>query len=246
MKAIGIIPARFQSTRLPGKPLVPIAGKSLIQRVYENVSQCHRLDELIVATDDERIMKEVRSFGGKAVMTPSALASGTDRCAFVAKSLDADIIVNIQGDEPFLDIRLLDWAIKLLTDVPDINIVTAAKVGISTDELNNPNVVKVLVDKNQNALYFSRQNIPYIRNHEALTVHPAMQHIGIYVFRQHYLQKFVELPQTLLEQLEQLEQLRILENGEKIRVVLTDKISLGIDTMDDVNHAERILKSNEA
>jgi len=246
MRAVGIIPARFQSTRLPGKPLVPIAGKSLIQRVYENAAQCQRLDELIVATDDERIQREVQNFGGRVTMTPSALPSGTDRCAFVAKSLDADIIANIQGDEPFLDIRVLDWAIKLLTDIPEIHVVTAAKVGISVDDLNNPNVVKVLVDKNQNALFFSRQNIPFIRNREALTAHPAMQHIGVYVFRQQYLQKFVEMPQTLLEQLEQLEQLRILENGEKIRVVLTDKFSLGIDTLDDVNHAERILKSNEA
>ncbi|MBU1634461.1 3-deoxy-manno-octulosonate cytidylyltransferase [bacterium] len=246
MKAVGIIPARFHSTRLPGKPLVPIAGKSLIQRVYENASQCQRLAELIVATDDERIQKEVQNFGGQAVMTPSALPSGTDRCAFVAKTLDADIIANIQGDEPFLDVRVLDRAIKLLSDVPDINVITAAKVGISAAELNNPNVVKVLIDRNQDALLFSRQSIPYIRNHAALSAHPAMQHIGIYVFRQSYLQKFVEMPQTLLEQLEQLEQLRILENGDKIRVVLTDKFSLGIDTLDDVKHAERILKSNEA
>ncbi len=245
MKTVGIIPARFQSTRLPGKPLIPIAGKSLIQRVYENAARCQRLDELIVATDDERIQREVQNFGGRVVMTPSALPSGTDRCAFVAKSLEADIIANIQGDEPFLDIRILDEAIKLLTDFPNIHVVTAAKVGISADELNNTNVVKVLVDRNQNALFFSRQNIPYIRNREALTAHPAMQHIGVYVFRQQYLQKFVEMPQTLLEQLEQLEQLRILENGDKIRVVLSDNISLGIDTLDDVKHAERILKSNE-
>ncbi|MDO9548715.1 MAG: 3-deoxy-manno-octulosonate cytidylyltransferase, partial [Candidatus Marinimicrobia bacterium] len=120
------------------------------------------------------------------------------------------------------------------------------KVGISEAELNDPNVVKVLIDRNQNALLFSRQNIPYIRNRAALSAHPALQHIGVYVFRQQYLQKFVQMPQTILEQLEQLEQLRILENGDKIRVVLTDKISLGIDTLEDVNHAERLLNPNEA
>ena len=246
MRAAGIIPARFHSTRLPGKPLISIAGKSLIQRVYENAIQCQRLSELIVATDDERIQKEVQGFGGKAVMTPSDLPSGTDRCAFAAKSLDVDIIANIQGDEPFLDIRVLDLAIKLLTETPEINVVTAAKAGISDSELDNQNVVKVLIDKHQNALLFSRQNIPYIRNVEILSTHPTMQHIGVYVFRRQYLQKFVAMPQTVLEQLEQLEQLRILENGENIRVVLTDKISLGIDTLEDVKHAERILNTNEA
>jgi len=245
MRVVGIIPARFHSTRLPGKPLISIAGKSLIQRVYENASQCQRLNELIVATDDERIQKEVQGFGGKAIMTPRDLPSGTDRCAFVAKSQDADIIANIQGDEPFLDIRVLDLAIKLLTETPEINVVTAAKEGISDAELDDPNIVKVLIDKNQNALLFSRQNIPYIRNMNVLSIHPAMQHIGLYVFRQQYLQKFVEMPQTVLEQLEQLEQLRILENGEKIRVVLTDKLSLGIDTLEDVKHAERLLNPNE-
>lgn len=243
MKAVGIIPARFHSTRLPGKPLISLAGKSLIQRVYENASRCESLDEIIVATDDERIRTEVLKFGGRALMTPGALPSGTDRCAYVAKSLDADIIANIQGDEPFLDIRALDQAIQLLADVPEINVVTAAKPGISAAELNDPNVVKVVIDKNRNALFFSRQNIPYVRNREELRVHPALQHIGVYVFRRDYLLKFVTLPQTPLERLEQLEQLRILENGDKIRVVLTGKFSLGIDTKEDVNHAERILKA---
>ena len=245
MKAVGIIPARFHSARLPGKPLIPLAGKSLIQRVYENVSRCQRLDDIIVATDDERIRREVETFGGRVAMTPRAIPSGSDRCAFVAKSLDADIIANIQGDEPFLDVQVLDRGIKLLADTPELNVVTAAKPGLDDTELNDPNVVKLLIDKNRDALFFSRQNIPYIRNRSAVSAHPALQHIGLYIFRREYLLKFVEMSVGRLEQLEQLEQLRILENGDKIRVVLTDKYSLGIDTEDDVKQAERILKRDE-
>ncbi|RKY61366.1 MAG: 3-deoxy-manno-octulosonate cytidylyltransferase [Candidatus Neomarinimicrobiota bacterium] len=246
MKAVGIIPARYHSTRLPGKPLVSIGGQSLIRRVYENVSRCQNLDAVIVATDDERIRSEVEKFGGQVRMTPPELPSGTDRCAFVAKDLNADIIANIQGDEPFLDTRLPDRGIKILAEQSDVNVVTAAHAGITDTQLNDPNVVKVLIDKNRNALYFSRRNIPYIRNQTTRFAHPAMLHIGLYIFRRDYLLKFVEMPRGRLEQLEELEQLRILENGDRIRVVLTDKFSLGIDTEEDVKQAERILRGYES
>lgn len=178
-------------------------------------------------------------------MTPENLLSGTDRCAWVARSIDADIIANIQGDEPFLDMIVLDNAIALLERDSEIGIVTAAKPQLTEAELNNPNIVKVLVDKNSDAIYFSRQNIPYIRAAAALQIHPALQHIGLYVYRRAKLLNYVTMPQTTLEKIEQLEQLRILENGEKIRVLLTDKLSLGIDTQEDVKKAERILSHHE-
>jgi len=246
MKAAGIIPARYQSTRLPGKPLVRIDGKPLIQHVYENALKCSNLDSLVVATDDERILEVVQKFGGEAVMTPSALPSGTDRCAFVARSMDVDIVANIQGDELFLDTRTIDKAIDLLKHKPEMQVVTAARIGIRKEELENPNIVKVLIDKHQNALYFSRRNIPYIRSKGHLQSHLALVHIGLYVYRKSYLLQFVDMPPSTLERLEHLEQLRILENGDRIHVVLTDKFSIGIDTPEDVKQAERILKSNEA
>ncbi|MBL7067224.1 MAG: 3-deoxy-manno-octulosonate cytidylyltransferase [Candidatus Marinimicrobia bacterium] len=246
MKAAGIIPARYQSARLPGKPLVRIDGKPLIQHVYENALKCNSLDSLIVATDDERILNVVQQFGGEAVMTPSGLSSGTDRCAFVARSMDVDIVVNIQGDEPFLDASTINQAVDLLKHNPEMQVVTAARAGIRNEELENPNIVKVLIDKHQNAMYFSRRNIPYIRSKGHLQSHPALAHIGLYVFRKSYLLQFVNMPPSTLEQLEQLEQLRILENGDRIHVVLTNKLSMGIDTPEDVKQAERILKSHEA
>ncbi|MBU4445158.1 MAG: 3-deoxy-manno-octulosonate cytidylyltransferase [Candidatus Marinimicrobia bacterium] len=246
MKAAGIIPARYQSARLLGKPLVKIDGKPLIQHVYENALKCSNLDSLVVATDDERILEVVQKFGGEAVMTPSDLSSGTDRCAFVARSMDVDIVANIQGDEPFLDTSMIDKAIDLLKRKPEMQVVTAARRRIRNEELENPNIVKVLIDKYQNALYFSRRNIPYIRSKGLLPSHPALAHTGLYVYRKSYLLQFVNMPPSTLEQLEQLEQLRILENGDRIHVVLTDKFSIGIDTPEDVKQAERILKSHEA
>jgi 3-deoxy-manno-octulosonate cytidylyltransferase (CMP-KDO synthetase) len=243
MKTVGIIPARYQSTRLPGKALIPIAGKPLIQRVYENALKSQRLDLLIVATDDERILECVQDFSGEALMTPADLASGSDRCAWVAHSVDADIVANIQGDEPFLDTGLLDQAIELLEQDSSVHIVTAAIAQLTDNELNDPNIVKVLIDKNGDALYFSRQNIPYIRTADAVKSHPALQHIGLYVFRRQQLLKFVELPQTPLEKIEQLEQLRILENGDKIRVLLSNKASIGIDIAADLEKAERVFRN---
>jgi 3-deoxy-manno-octulosonate cytidylyltransferase (CMP-KDO synthetase) len=244
MKAIGIIPARFHSTRLPGKPLIKIGNKPLIQHVYENASRCRTLTDLIVATDDERIRDTVSEFGGRAVLTPANLPSGTDRCATVARELETEMIANIQGDEPFLDPRLIDEAIDLLSTNPEFQVVTAARDNIQQDELQNPAIVKVLINSKGEAIYFSRQNIPFIRSAESLIKHPALVHLGLYIYRKNYLLKFVQMQPSRLEKLEQLEQLRMLENGDRLQVVITDRYSFGIDTPEDVQHAEEVLAKN--
>jgi len=241
MNAVGIIPARFHSTRLPGKPLIKIGNKPLIRHVYENASRCRSLTDLIVATDDERICDTVAKFGGKAVLTPANLPSGTDRCAIGALTLEAEIIANIQGDEPFLDPQLIDKAIALLSANSEFQVVTAARDNIQEEELQNPAVVKVLINNKGEAIYFSRQNIPYIRSAESLTKHPALVHLGLYIYRKDYLLKFVQMQPSRLEKLEQLEQLRMLENGDRLQVVVTDRYSFGIDTPEDVQRAEEIL-----
>jgi len=247
MKVIGVIPARYGSTRFPGKPLKQLHHKPLIQHVYERAAQSKTIDQLIVATDDQRIITCVHSFGGKALLTPTELPSGTDRCAHVAQSRACDMVVNIQGDEPFLDPDLIDRCVAALQQHPDCPVATAARRQITPAELTNPNVVKVLVNRKNEALYFSRQNIPYIRDGKRVReAHPALKHIGLYVFRKVFLLDYVGLAITPLERLEKLEQLRILENGAKIFVVKTSLDSLGIDTPADLEQAERILEKNGA
>lgn len=238
MKVLGIIPARYAATRLPGKPLVLLRGKTLIQRVYENAQKSALIDQLIVATDDQRIFDHVKSFGGECRMTPAELPSGTDRCAYVAQASDADIVVNIQGDEPFLSSEIIDQTIRSLIDDPTLPVGTAARNNITPEELADPNVVKVLVNNHDEALYFSRANIPYVRDKSMpIIIHPALAHIGLYVYRADFLQKFTRLPVAMLENLEKLEQLRILENGYRIKVVRTTQKSLGIDTSVDLEQA---------
>lgn len=247
MKALGIIPARYASTRLPAKPLQLLGGKPLIQRVYENAARARSLSRLIVATDDQRILEVVRGFGGEAVLTPENLPSGTDRCAYVAQQYQYPIIANIQGDEPFLDPALIDAAVEVLEKEPQTVLVTAARRRITPEELTNPNVVKVLVNRHGQALYFSRQNIPYLR--DPLTnsePHPALVHLGLYVYRREFLLQFTALPVTALERWEKLEQLRALEHGYPIRVIATDQSSLGIDTWEDLQQAQKILEEYEA
>lgn len=247
MKALGIIPARYASTRLPAKPLQLLKGKPLIQRVYENARRAQTLAKLIVATDDSRIYETVQAFGGEVVLTPAELPSGTDRCAFVAHKYDYPIVVNIQGDEPFLPPAVIDAGVGVLEKEAEVMVATAARRNITQAELANPNVVKVLVNKRSEALYFSRQNIPYLRNLEdAPANHPALVHYGLYVFRRNFLLNFTTLPVTILEQMERLEQLRILEHGYKIKVVVTDEPSLGIDTPEDLINAEKILADYES
>jgi len=245
MKVIGVIPARYHSKRFPGKVLVDILGKPLIQRVYEQARKAKLLGEVIVATDNDEILNVVKNFGGKAVMTSSDCRSGSDRLAEVAIGLDADIIVNIQGDEPLISPEVIsDVAQELMKD-KTISMATAARKITTREELTNPNVVKVVVDKNGFALYFSRAQIPYIshvaeRENVGLVAH---KHIGIYSYRREFLLNFGRMEQGPLEKVEDLEQLRALENGYKIKVVITEWDSIGVDTKEDLKKVVEILKN---
>lgn len=248
LKFIGIIPARYASTRFPGKPLAVLGGKTVIQRVYEQVSGV--LDDAYVATDDERIEAAVRAFGGKVVMTSVHHKSGTDRCyeAYTKIGGQYDVVVNVQGDEPFIQASQLN-AVKACFDEPATQIATLVKPFTEEnglDALENPNSPKVVVGKNRQALYFSRSVIPYVRNVEKqdwLKHHTYYKHIGLYAFRSEVLKEITALPQSPLELAESLEQLRWLENGYTIKVGVTDIETIGIDTPQDLERAERFLKT---
>lgn len=248
MKFIAIIPARYASTRFPGKPLAMLGGKPMIQRVYEQV--CGILDDAVVATDDERIYEAVKAFGGKVEMTSTEHRSGTDRCweAYCKQEGEYDVVVNVQGDEPFIRAAQLE-ALKACFEDPKTDIATLVKPFSEADglaALENPNSPKVVVDAAHQALYFSRSVIPYLRNvprEEWLKSHTFYKHIGIYAFRTEVLQAVTALPQSTLEKCESLEQLRWLENGYKIGVGVTDIETIGIDTPDDLAKAEEFLAS---
>ena len=243
MKVLAVIPARYESTRLPGKPLVDLFGKSLIKRVYENAQKCNNIDRIIVATDDERIMEEVVKFGGECQMTDPDLPSGTDRVAVVANDIDCEIVVNIQGDEPFLDPIVIDEAIEALINNPEYKVSTIGKLGLTEEEIESPNTVKVITNKKSEAIYFSRHGIPYIRDKKNNSItNPSLKHIGLYVFRKDFLKEYMKMEPTVLEQLEKLEQLRILENCEKIYIARTDKDCFGIDTLEDLTKARKWLQ----
>ena len=247
MKFIGIIPARYASTRFPGKPLAMLGGKTVIQRVYEQARGA--LDDAYVATDDERIMDAVEAFGGKAVMTSTSHRSGTDRCyeAFTRVGRGHDVIVNIQGDEPFIQHSQLE-AVKVCFDDPSTQIATLVKPFTPEDgleALENVNSPKVVVNRQMNALYFSRSIIPFQRGkdkREWLKGHTYYKHIGLYAYRAAVLREITSLPQSKLEIAESLEQLRWLENGYIIKVGITDVETIGIDTPEDLARAERFLK----
>jgi len=242
MKFIGIIPARYQSTRFPGKPLADMAGKTMIQRVYEQVSKV--LDEVWVATDDERILQTVESFGGKAVMTSPEHRSGTDRCneAYHKIGKDFDVIINVQGDEPFIQPQQIE-ALMSCFDSKDVQLATLVKPFRKEDgfeALFNPNSPKVVLNKNSEAVYFSRSIIPYIRDAhhtEWFDKHTFYKHIGMYAYRADVLNEITQLHQSSLELAESLEQLRWIENGYKIKVGLTNMETIGIDTPEDMEKA---------
>jgi len=236
---IGIIPARFGSTRLPGKPLIKIKGKPMIQRVYEQAMKSKYISKVIVATDDKRIFNKVRSFGGITVMTSKKHKSGTDRIAEVAINERCSIVVNIQGDEPFIDPVNIDKAIKPLLKDKNLNVSTLVVRISDLDELYDTNNVKVVLDKYNNALYFSRSAIPFNedfrKNFRKIPDKKNFyKHIGMYVYRKNFLLKLSKMKASYLEQSEKLEQLRILENGERIKVVLTKIDSFSIDTKEDI------------
>lgn len=239
MKTYVIIPARYASTRFPGKPLVKINGKPMIQHVYE-AALTSEADEVMVATDDDRIRQCVESFGGKAVMTSPLHPSGTDRCGEVAENLQMDnddVIINIQGDEPFITKDEINTLAKLFTQA-DIQIATLIKEIDNLEEINDPNKVKVVISKQNKAIYFSRFPIPYVRNAEAtLTIH--YKHIGIYAYRKQTLKQLIRLPESNLEKAEKLEQLRWIENGYHIYTAECNYEGIGIDTPNDllkINH----------
>ena len=249
MKTIGIIPARFASSRFPGKSLAVISGKTIIQRVYEQAQRAHRLDEVIVATDDERIFAHVEAFGGKVVMTAPHHRSGTERCAEVAgKFEDADIIINIQGDEPFIDPEQINLVAEPLARRQSVQISTLAKQIEKEDELNNPNVVKVVLNRQQMAMYFSRSTIPHLRgvpSHKWLSSAAFYKHIGLYGFRRALLLELAELPPSRYEKWESLEQLRWLEQGFSIFVNLTELETIGVDTPEDLERATKMINPEE-
>ena len=243
---IGIIPARYGSTRLPVKPLVDLCGKPMIQHVYERATQAKLLTRVIVATDHEAIVERVRSFGGEVMMTPEKLQSGSDRIAYVAQRLNnADIIVNIQGDEPLIAPQMIDEAIAPLIHDATIQCGTIVKKIDSADDVMNPNTVKVVLDNDGYAMYFSRSPIPYFRNGSAMqewhTQHPYYKHFGLYVFRRDFLLKYATWKESALEQVEKLEQLRILAHGYKIKVAITLYDSIPIDTAEDAEKVRAIL-----
>lgn len=244
MKVLGVIPSRYGSSRFPGKPLLDIKGKSMIQRVYEGAKQSTLLDELVVATDDQRIVDEVEAFGGKVMMTSDNHPSGTDRCAEVATRFsEYDVVINIQGDEPLVNPKQLDALLNVFND-EKVEIATLATQNISEEDIANPNRIKVVCNVNNEALYFSRSAIPnqYHAKQEALNNFPFYKHIGLYAYRNDVLMKLTQLEPSLLEQVESLEQLRWMYYGYKIKVVETDIETPNIDTPEDLEKVLHFLK----
>jgi 3-deoxy-manno-octulosonate cytidylyltransferase (CMP-KDO synthetase) len=239
-----VIPARYGSTRLPGKPLVPLAGQPMIQRVYERAKQAKRANRVIVATDDERIIKAVQDFGGEARMTRQDHRTGTERVAEVGAHESGDIFVNVQGDEPLLDPTAVDTAIDALIDEPQASIATVATPIRVPGDIMDPNVCKVVLDFDENALYFSRAPIPWVRDTGGHVQARHLKHLGLYVFRRDALLEYPTLPQGELERIEQLEQLRWLENGWKIRVAEVQHDAISVDIPEDVARVEKLLAAN--
>ncbi len=249
MRFLGLIPSRYASTRFPGKPLADIGGKSMIRRVYEQVSQV--LSDVYVATDDERIAQHVKSFGGRVVMTASTHRSGTDRCAEAIQTIQRDvqetfdIVINIQGDEPFIQPSQLEL-LKGCFNEKENQIATLVKRVASEEDLFNPNIPKVILNRKKEAIYFSRSTIPYIRNsakEEWLKVHTFFKHIGIYAYRFKTLLEITKLEPSNLELAESLEQNRWLENGYRIQTAETDTENLAVDTPADLEKVNEFLKS---
>lgn len=246
MKVLGIIPSRYESTRFPGKSLIDIMGKTMIQRVYEQAKKSKQLDDLVVATDDQRIFEKVKSFGGSVIITGNHHKHGTERCLEVAKSLRAQFVVNIQGDEPFIQPEQIDELCSIIS--PDTDLATLIKRIKDPSDLENPNLVKVVKSLDDYALYFSRSPIPFDRSMNKVPTLPSKKiywkHIGIYAYRTEVLSQIVKLEESALEKMESLEQLRWLENGYKIKTAETHFESTGIDTPEDLDHLIAKMKTD--
>ncbi|MFA8343229.1 MAG: 3-deoxy-manno-octulosonate cytidylyltransferase [Rhodothermaceae bacterium] len=244
---LGVIPARFASSRLMGKPLADIGGKPMIQHTYESAKKSKLLNDLVVAVDDEKVYEVVRSFGGNAIMTSTDFQTGSDRIAYVAEQYKgADIVVNIQGDEPFISGKMIDQAIEPLLFDPRVQVSTLAKRVTTVKELRAASIPKVVFDYNNYALYFSRSPIPFVREAKSdlqfIQMAEIYKHIGLYVYKRDALLQFTACQPTDLELTEKLEQLRMLENGLKIKIVTTDFESISVDTPEDLEFARRFFE----
>ncbi len=239
-RILGVIPARYASSRFPGKALATLGSKSMLEHVWERVKMARELTSAVIATDDQRIYDEARRFGATVRMTRSDHISGTDRVAEIASADTADLIVNIQGDEPLIDPSAIDSAVRPLLEEPAIRMGTLKKRIEDPREISDPNVVKVVTDRFQNAIYFSRSTIPFVRSGGSPVYY---KHIGLYVYRRDFLMQYSDLQIGPLEEAERLEQLRALENGFKIRVVETDYESLGVDTPEDLARVSQLFEA---
>jgi 3-deoxy-manno-octulosonate cytidylyltransferase (CMP-KDO synthetase) len=239
---LAIIPARFGSSRLPGKPLASIAGRPMIQHVVERVRRAHLVKSILVATDDERIKRAVEAFGGQAILTRPDHRTGTDRVAEVATHVDAALYVNVQGDEPLIDPGTVDAAVSAMLEDEAVQIATPCTAITQQNEIMDPNIVKVVRDFDGNGLYFSRAPIPWVRDTNTSVAARHWKHVGLYAFRRDALLEFPTLPPGELERLERLEQLRWLENGFRIRVVETDYDAISVDVPADIERVEKLLR----
>lgn len=239
MKTVGVIPARFKSTRFPGKVLALIHGKPMIQLVWQQAKKCELLNDLWIACDHPDVYRTALGFGAEAVMTSPDHPSGSDRIAEVVGKMDCDLVVNIQGDEPFIQPKVIDQLVEALKNDPQSSMATVIKEIRSQEDVNNPNVVKVVIDRQNYAMCFSRSAIPYNRNADQPPGLKYFKHLGLYAYRKKFLMAYKDWPKSMLESAEQLEQLRVLEAGHKIKTIQTDTESLAVDTPEDL---ERILK----
>ena len=244
-KVLIVIPARYASRRFPGKPLVPLLGKPLIVWVWERARHIPLANEVLVATDHQEIARAVQKAGGKAVMTPADLPSGSDRVGWVARENNADIVVNLQGDEPWVDVEVVNRAIAFIRENREIPVATLGKKVQDKAVWENPNVVKVLTDLQGRALYFTRQPIPFFRDSAFHPLPRLYQHIGVYIFRKEFLLQYLQWEPTDWERAEQLEQLRILEHGYPIQVLETQQPALGVDTREDLEKVTALLMNSK-
>jgi len=241
VKVLAVIPARYTSSRFPGKPFASIAGKPMIQHVFERVRRARSVSRTLVATDDASIRDAVQGFGGEAVLTRRDHPTGTDRVAEVAAHTPAEIYVNVQGDEPLIDPETIDGLVAALVEDPQVQVVSAAAAIVQASDIMDPNITKVVRDFEGNALYFSRAPVPWVRDREESIAARHWKHIGLYTFRREALLDFPTLPPGELERLEQLEQLRWLENGYRIRIVETEYDAISVDVPADIDRVEKLL-----
>jgi 3-deoxy-manno-octulosonate cytidylyltransferase (CMP-KDO synthetase) len=244
-KVVVVIPSRFGSTRLPGKPLVTLAGKPMVQHVYERAKRAQTVHKVLVATDDQRILDAVQGFGGEARMTRSDHRTGTERIAEVAAHEEGDIFLNVQGDEPLIDPVSIDTAVAALLEEPPAQIATVATPIRHANDIMDPNVVKAVLDFDENALYFSRAPVPWVRDTQQKIHVKYWKHLGLYAFQRDALLEYPTLPQGELEKIEQLEQLRWLENGWRIRVAEVTRDAVSVDVPEDISRVEKLLREEK-